>query len=113
MAGLYLEYKLRPCYVQIKSEGYIFNEDGTVTKQGEKYVKKKGLFHGWNFTSNVVEPLPMINGHPGDIISYTSGIISYTSGIVELEDGKIVCVMPNNITFADSPFKEYSWGEND
>ena len=78
MAGLYLENKLRPCYVQIKKD-----------------EKKKGLFHRWNFTSNVVEPSPIINGHPG-------------SAIVELEDGKIVCVMPNNITFADSPFKEYS-----
>ena len=89
MAGLYLENKLRPCYVQIKKD-----------------EKKKGLFHRWNFTSNVVEPSPMINGHPG-------GVISYTSAIVELEDGKIVCVMLNNITFADSPFKEYSWSEND
>ena len=46
MAGLYLENKLRPCYVQIKKD-----------------EKKKGLFHRWNFTSNVVEPLPMIIVH--------------------------------------------------
>ena len=88
MAELFFAFKLRPCYV--------------VTKNDEK----KALFHGWSFISNIVEPSPMIGGHPG-------GVISYTKGIVELENGKVVYASPENIVFIDSPFDEYIWRKDD
>ena len=60
MTGIQIETKLRPCYVSIK-----------------KGKKEKALFHGWNFVSNVVvEPSPMIGGHPGGVIAYSTGIVS-------------------------------------
>lgn len=88
MAGIQIETKLRPCYISVK-----------------KGKKEKALFHGWNFVSNVVEPSPMIGGHPG-------GTIAYSTGIVELEDGRVVEVLPTNITFVKGKFNDYCWDEN-
>lgn len=85
MTGIQIETKLRPCYISIK-----------------KGKKEKALFHCWNFMSNVIEPSLMIGGHPG-------GTIAYTTGIVELEDGRVLEVMPTNITFVEGIFKDYSW----
>ena len=87
MAGIQIETKLRPCYITIK-----------------KGKKEKALFHGWNFVSNVVEPSLMIGGHPG-------GVIAYSTGIVELEDGRVIEVMPGNITFVKGIFQDYCWDE--
>lgn len=77
MAGIQIETKLRPCYVAIK-----------------KGKKEKGLFHGWNFISNVIKSS------------------SYCTGIVELEDGRVVEVLPTNITFVKGKFNDYCWDEN-
>lgn len=87
MVGIQIETRLRPCYINIKNG-----------------KKEKALFHGWNFVSNVVEPSPMIGGHPG-------GVIAYSTGIVELEDGRVVEVMPTNITFCKGIFNDYYWDE--
>lgn len=87
MAGLYVEPKLRPCYIIFKCE------------------KIKALFHCWDHVSNVITPSPMVGGHPG-------GVIAYTTAIVELEDGKIMTnVSPESIQFVDNPFQEYAWEE--
>lgn len=89
MAGIQIQIEtiLRPCYVSI-----------------EKGKKEKALFHGWNFVSNVVEPSLMIGGHPG-------GVIAYSTGIVELEDGRVIEVMPTSITFCKGIFNDYCWDE--
>ena len=71
----------------------------------KKGKKEKALFHGWNFVSNVVvEPSPMIGGHPG-------GVIAYSTGIVELEDGRVIEVIPTSITFCKGIFNDYCWDE--
>ena len=90
MAGILVEHKLRPCYIDRSSK--------------KKVQKEKALFHGWSQISNVVEPSPMIGGAPG-------GTISYTTGIVEFEDGHVEEVFPEAITFVVGIFSEYSWGE--
>ena len=87
MAGLQIENKLRPCYINIK-----------------KGKKEKALFHCWSFKSTVVEPSIMVGGHTG-------GVIAYSTGIVELEDGKVIEVMPSNITFCKGIFNDYCWDE--
>lgn len=87
MAGIQIETRLRPCYVSIK-----------------KGKKEKALFHCWSFKSTVVEPSIMVGGHPG-------GVIAYSTGIVELEDGRVIEVMPTSITFCKGIFKDYFWDE--
>lgn len=89
MAGLTIETKLRPCYII-----------------GHKNVKKKALFHGWDFISNVVDASPLIGGHPG-------GVIAYTAAIVELEDGSITLIHPQSIRFVPGIFEEYTWNEKE
>lgn len=91
MAGLTIETKLRPCYV--------ITESGTRKK---KAVKKKALFHCWNYISNVVDASPLIGGHPG-------GVIGYMTAIVEFEDGSIAFIHPQNIVFVPGIFEDYSW----
>ena len=76
--GISIEHELRPCYVAIK-----------------KGKKEKGLFHGWNFISNVIESS------------------SYCTGIVELEDGRVVEVLPINITFVKGKFNNYCWDDKE
>lgn len=88
MAGIRIETRLRPCYI------------ANIINGG----KDKALFHGWTFVSNVVEPSPMIGGHPG-------GIIAYSTGIVELEDGRVIEVPPTSITFCKGIFNDYCWDE--
>lgn len=75
-----LTTELRPCY--------ILDLDGS---------KARGLFHCWNFRSNVVE-------HP-------VGVVANTTGIVEVEDGSVICVDPEHIRFLNSKFDEYCWVE--
>lgn len=89
MAGLQIETRLRPCYARIN--------------KGDR--KRKALFHSWGFVSNVIDPSPMITGHPG-------GVVAHTMGIVELEDGRIFEVMPENIQFVEGIFKDYQWDDN-
>lgn len=40
-------------------------------------------FHKWNEYMDVIEPSPMIGGHPGGQIKYTLGLVEYTNGTVE------------------------------
>ena len=87
MAGIQIETRLRPCYVSI-----------------EKGKKEKALFHCWSFKSTVVEPSIMVGGHPG-------GVIAYSTGIVELEDGRVIEVMPTSIAFYKGIFNDYCWDE--
>jgi hypothetical protein len=85
MAGLYLETKLRPCLVG-----------------SPKQEKQKGLFHCWEYYSEVVAPSPMVGGHLG-------GTVSGVRGVVELEDGKVMCIMPQMIQFVDDKQFDYIW----
>lgn len=89
MAGLFIETKLRPCYIL-----------------GEHGNKTKALFHCWNHISNVVDASPLIGGHPG-------GAVAWTAAIVELEDGSITLVHPQNITFMPGIFEDYCWNDEE
>lgn len=60
---------------------------------------EKALFHKWVTRKNVIEPSPMIGGHPG-------GEIQFELGIVEFEDGTIAEVAPHQIKFIDGRVKE-------
>ena len=71
MAGILVEHKLRPCYIDRSSK--------------KKVQKEKALFHGWSRISNVVEPSLMIGGAPGGTISYTTGIVEFEDGHVEAQ----------------------------
>lgn len=57
----------------------------------EKGKKEKALFHGWSFASG--------------------SVIAYSTGIVELEDGRVIEVMPSSITFCTGMFNDYYWDE--
>lgn len=56
-------------------------------------VGQLGYFHCWEQYSAVIEPSPLIGGHPG-------GTISQVHGIVEFPDG-IRKVNPTDIVFCD------------
>ena len=60
---------------------------------------KNALFHKWSTRKQVIEPSPMIGGHPG-------GQLEFTFGIVEFEDGTIKEVPPALIKFVDGKVKE-------
>lgn len=55
----------------------------------------KALFHRWEDYAAVLEPSPMVGGHPG-------GQIRYTYAIVELEDGQVKEVKPSKVVFSDT-----------
>lgn len=58
------------------------------------------LFHMWEECAEVIAPSPMVGGHKG-------GEFKYVMGIIETEDGRVVKVHPNSITFVDQKIKEY------
>lgn len=58
----------------------------------------KALFHRWEDYAAVLEPSPMVGGHPG-------GQMRETFAIVEMEDGQIKEVKPSKVKFSDT--KEY------
>ena len=80
-------YQLRPCHISADN------------------IRKKALFHCWSFNSEVIGPSPMIGGHKG-------GTIAYTTALVELEDGRVLDVFPDNIIFDDHILEE-GYGESD
>lgn len=84
MAGLYIEPRLRPCYVT-----------GNDTET-------KALFHCWSFQSDIYAPSIMVGGHSG-------GVVARMGAIVEFEDGRIITVPPESIRFVTSIFIDYSW----
>ena len=65
--------KLRPCMV-----------DG-----------EKALFHRWKDFATVIEPSPMVGGHPG-------GQLRETFAIVEMESGQVMEVKPTKVKFEDT-----------
>ncbi len=65
--------KLRPCMV-----------DG-----------EKALFHRWEDYATVIEPSPMVGGHPG-------GQLRETFAIVEMESGQVLEVKPTKVKFEDT-----------
>lgn len=65
--------KLRPCMV-----------DG-----------EKALFHRWEDYATVIEPSPMVGGHPG-------GQLRETFAIVEMESGQVMEVKPTKVKFEDT-----------
>lgn len=66
----------------------------------------KCLFHCWSNESWVVEPSPMIGGHPG-------GVVSTTFAILEFEDGHLEKVRPEKFTFSDGgQFKQWAWNSD-
>lgn len=65
--------KLRPCMV-----------DG-----------EKALFHRWEDYATVLEPSPMVGGHPG-------GQLRETFAIVEMESGQVMEVKPTKVKFEDT-----------
>lgn len=75
------------------------------TKGGQKMRPEKlrpckvdklgnAFFHEWIKISKIIEPSPLVGGHPG-------GVISHTLGIVELLDGTVATVDPQSIKFTD------------
>lgn len=84
MAGLYIETKLRPCYV-------VGNDS-----------EAKALFHCWSYHSDIYAPSVMIGGHGG-------GVVARTGAVVELEDGSVTVVRPESIRFVPWIFDEYGW----
>ena len=54
---------------------------------------KLGYFHCWEHYSTVIEPSPMIGGHPGGVISYVRGIVEFPDGVRQ--------VPVKNIEFCD------------
>ena len=56
---------------------------------------EKALFHRWENHAMVIEPSPMVGGHPG-------GQISQTYAIVEMESGQVREVKPSKVTFEDT-----------
>lgn len=65
--------KLRPCMV-----------DG-----------EKALFHRWEDYATILEPSPMVGGHPG-------GQLRETFAIVEMESGQVMEVKPTKVKFEDT-----------
>ena len=55
----------------------------------------KALFHRWEDFAAVLEPSPMVGGHPG-------GQVCETYGIVEMEDGQVREVKPSKVVFSDT-----------
>ena len=53
------------------------------------------LFHRWEDFATVLEPSPMVGGHPG-------GQLRETFAIVEMEDGQIREVKPSKVVFKDT-----------
>lgn len=56
---------------------------------------KMAIFHRWTELATVVEPSPLIGGHPG-------GQTNITLAIVEYKNGKVEQVYPGEIKFMDT-----------
>ena len=91
MAGLYIESRLRPCWVI--TPVYI---------NGRKVLapeRKKALFHMFITEGSPVRPSYMGDGH------------GYA--LVEFEDGHVDRVDPSHIQFCDNKMREYSFNEGE
>jgi len=67
---------------------------------------RKGLFHGWYYVAEVVEPSIRVGGHMG-------GQLAATLGMVEFENGEIQLIRPTSIKFIGSRrlMQEYCFEE--
>lgn len=74
--------ELRLCTVRTK------NEDG-------KDEERRAIFHEWSRWASVVDPSPMIGGHPG-------GTVAGTVAIVEYMNGQVDTAYPGQIRFLDT-----------
>lgn len=68
---------------------------------------RKGLFHGWYYYAEVLEPSIRVGGHMG-------GQLATTLGIVEFENGKVDLIGPTSIRFIGSRglMQEYCFEED-
>lgn len=65
------------------------------TYTDQQGTKHKALLHGFFQRSTVVEPSPMVGGHPG-------GVVAYPVAVIELEDGKILDVPVSMVQLAQA-----------
>lgn len=65
---------------------------------------KRALFHRWEDRAEIVQPSPMVGGHPG-------GALKWTVAIVEYEDGMVAEVLPEDVQFVPGLMDEYSFGK--
>lgn len=50
---------------------------------------RPGYFHIWEQWSNVVEPSPLLGGHPGGVVAQVFGIVEFSDGVERVEPYKI------------------------
>lgn len=63
------------------------------------------LFHCWRDEARVIEPSPMIGGHPGGTIQFSYGIVE------DIETGEVSKVMPEKVVFERAELVEVRHGE--
>lgn len=84
----------------------ITTDNGYVITTKEHYEKlrkhrlcqargREAIFHRWTELATVVEPSPLVSGHPG-------GQTNITLAIVEYKNGKVEQVYPGEIKFMDT-----------
>lgn len=68
---------------------------------------RKGLFRGWYYYAELVEPSIRVGGHMG-------GQLATTLGMVEFENGEIQLISPTSIKFIGSRrlMQEYCFEED-
>lgn len=98
MAGLYIESRLRPCWVI--DPAYI---KGRRVLEPER---RKALFHTFVTESYLVGPSYLVDGHNG-------GTVMNVYALVEFEDGYVGRVDPSHIQFIDNKMHEYSFNEGE
>lgn len=72
-----------------------------------RLCKVKGidaLFHKWSEVSKIIPPSPMVGGHSGGTIRYTTAIVEF------IHNGQITAVMPSDIIFCDTKKQAASTG---
>ena len=84
----------------------ITTDNGYVITTKEHYEKlrkhrlcqargREAIFHRWTELATVVEPSPLVGGHPGGQTNITLAIVEYKNGTVEQ-------VYPGEIKFMDT-----------
>lgn len=68
----------------------LFND---ITIEWEKRLcsvdDKTGYFHCWEHWANVVNPSPMIGGHPAGQVGQVYGIVEFPNGVKRVDPTKI------------------------
>ena len=55
----------------------------------------RAIFHQWGERADIIPPSPMVGGHGG-------GVLKYSTAIVEYENGQTTEVMANDVVFQDT-----------